>query len=166
MKKILSLILCMSVLMLIPFDGAAQKKSPKDTEQFRYEIEGVSNGAQGSYSVRVWTYSGTKNVNFEVCKKNAVHAIIFKGYAGSGQVRPQQPLVKEPGAEVTHADYFKMFFADGGEYNKYVTITAGSQEIVKVGKQYKIGLIVSVSKDMLRKALENAGIVRSLSSGF
>ena len=95
-----------------------------------------------------------------------MHGVIFKGYAGSGQVRPQSPLVRDSGAEITYADYFNTFFSKGGEYNKYVTVTSGSQEIVKVGKQYKIGLIVSVSKDMLRKRLEEVGVVKSLSYGF
>ena len=36
----------------------------------------------------------------------------------------------------------------------------------KVGKEYKVGCVVSVRKDDLRKALEAAGIVRGLSSGF
>ena len=42
----------------------------------------------------------------------------------------------------------------------------GSQEVVKVGKTYKIGLVVSVSKDALRKALEKAGVVKALGAGF
>ena len=32
--------------------------------------------------------------------------------------------------------------------------------------KYKIGAIVSVSKDSLRKALEDAGIIRGLNTGF
>ena len=43
-------------------------------------------------------------------------------------------------------------------------IAAGDR--VKVGKEYKIGIVVSVMKDQLRKDLEAAGIVKGLSSGF
>ena len=75
-------------------------------------------------------------------------------------------MVREVGAEAKYADFFNAFFANGGEYNKYVTVTMGSQEVVKVGKEYKIGLIVSVSKDQLRKALEAAGVVKALGAGF
>jgi hypothetical protein len=38
-----------------------------------------------------------------------------------------------------------------------------SKDVMKVGKEYKIGVLVTVSKDMLRKDLEAAGILRSLS---
>jgi hypothetical protein len=37
---------------------------------------------------------------------------------------------------------------------------------VRVGKEYKVGTVVSVRKDDLRKALEAAGVIRKLNSGF
>lgn len=155
-----------ALFVVVGASAASRKLKNSETEKFQYEIEGVSNGAQGTYLVRVWSYSGKTKLDVEISKKNAVHGVIFKGYAGTKDVRPQRPLIAAPGAEVEHADYFNLFFKDGGEYNKYVTITAGSQQVVKVGKQYHIGVVVSVSKDALRKALEQAGVLRSLGSGF
>lgn len=166
MKRLFHLLLCAATIILISSCGAAKQLSKTDTGKFRYEISGVNNGSQGSYLIKVWTYSLTKYADIEECKKNAVHGVIFKGYAGTANVHPQRPLVREAGAESKYGDFFGKFFANGGEYNKYVTVTMGSQEIVKFGKEYKIGLVVSVSKDQLRKALEAAGVVRSLSSGF
>ena len=53
---------------------------------------------------------------------------------------------------------------------KYINVTGdGSvspEDVLKVNKEYKIGVIVSVKKDMLKKDLIAAGVVRSLSSGF
>ena len=38
---------------------------------------------------------------------------------------------------------------------------------VKVGKnEYKVGVVISVSKDLLRKDLEAAGIIKGLGAGF
>lgn len=155
-----------ALFVVVGASAASRKLKNSDTEKFQYELEGVNNGAQGSYLVKVWTYSATSKANLETCKKNAVHGVIFKGYAGTATARPQRALVANPGAELEHAEFFELFFKDGGEYNKYVTITAGSQEVVKVGKQYKIGLVVSVSKDALRKALEKAGVAKALGAGF
>lgn len=155
-----------ALFVVVGASAASRKLKNSETEKFQYEIEGVSNGSQGTYLVRVWSYSSKTKLDVEISKKNAVHGVIFKGYAGAKDVRPQRPLIAAPGAEVEHADYFNLFFKDGGEYNKYVTITAGSQQVVKVGKQYHIGVVVSVSKDALRKALEQAGVLRSLGSGF
>ena len=44
------------------------------------------------------------------------------------------------------------------------SINAGDR--MKVGREYKIGVVVSVSKDALRKDLEAAGVIKGLSSGF
>ena len=165
MKRLIA-ILTLFICVFLTGCGTTKQLAKSDTGKFMYEIEGVRNGGQGSYLVKVWTYSNSQYADIENCKRNAVHGVIFKGYAGSGQVRPQSPLVRDSGAEITYADYFNTFFSKGGEYNKYVTVTSGSQEIVKVGKQYKIGLIVSVAKDMLRKRLEEVGVVKSLSYGF
>ena len=164
MKKFLLLVA--ALLVVVGADAASRKLKNSATEKFQYEIQGVNNGTQGTYLVKVWTYSKTSNVNIEVCKKNAVHGVIFKGYAATYNARAQRTLIATPGAQVEHADFFENFFQDGGEYNKYITITDGSREVVKVGKQYQIGLIVSVSKDALRKALENAGIAKALGAGF
>jgi hypothetical protein len=164
MKRLL--LLAAALFVVVGASAASRKLKNSDTEKFQYELEGVSNGAQGTYLVKVWTYSATKNANIERCKKNAVHGIIFKGYEASANARGQRPLVSAPGAETEHADFFELFFKDGGEYNKYVKVTMGSQEIVKVGRTYKVGLVVSVSKDALRKALEKAGVVKALGAGF
>ncbi len=166
MKRILTVVCCLAVTVACM--AVSKAKADKDTEQFRYEIECAGNGAQGSYLVRVWTY--TKKVDssnaINQCKKNAVHGIIFKGYTGGNGCVAQRPLAATPGVEAEHAEFFKHFFADGGEFLKYVQVTSGTQETVKFGREYKVGVVVTVAKDALRKALEQAGIIRSLGSGF
>ena len=42
----------------------------------------------------------------------------------------------------------------------------GTTEITRLDREYKVGCIVSIRKDDLRKALEAAGIIRGLNSGF
>jgi len=161
------LISLLAVALCIPaMAGIRQRKADKDTKQFRYEIECGGNAIQGTYLVKVWTYSKSKNVAENQCRKNAVHGVIFKGYGGGQGCVSQRPMANTPGVETQFEDYFKSFFADGGEFQKYASIMAGTTETVKVGKEYKVGVVVSVRKDDLRKALEAAGVIRGLSSGF
>mgnify|MGYP007111628973 CR=1 FL=1 len=168
--KITSLI-C-AILFSFSFSSSAQarKKANKDTENFRYEIEAVNTGVQGTYLIKVWSYSKKPAIAIEQSKKNAVHGIIFKGFAGKPGVPGQKPLASDPSLEDSKEDFFTPFFADGGDYLKYVNIAGdGSiapEDRMKVGKEYKIGVIVSVDVAKLRKALETAGIVKSLDSGF
>ena len=159
--SLLAVALCMPAMA-----GIRQRKADKDTKQFRYEIECGGNAIQGTYLVKVWTYSKSKNVAENQCRKNAVHGVIFKGYGGGQGCVSQRPMANTPGVETQFEDYFKSFFADGGEFQKYASIMAGTTETVKVGKEYKVGVVVSVRKDDLRKALEAAGVIRGLSSGF
>lgn len=166
MKRLI-LIVTMVVLACTTVYADKKKKLNEDTNRFRYDIEYCKTAADGMVMVKVWSYSKRSHLAMKQCRKNAVHGVIFRGYAGEGS-SSHRPLVSDPTIESTKAAYFEAFFDDeNGEYMRYVgSMTDGSAEIRKVGKEYKVGVVVTVSKDMLRKHLENAGIVRSLSSGF
>lgn len=170
LKKVSLFILALSFSGAVNAQVIAKNKANKDTEKFRYEIECVSVGATGSYLIKVWTYSKKANVAIEWAKKNAVHGVIFKGFTGAGAGCTQKPLASSPSIEEEKAEFFDNFFADGGKYMKFVSVSGdgsiAAEDRLKVGKEYKIGVIVSVMKDNLRKDLEDAGIVKGLSSGF
>ncbi len=146
--------------------AGSKAKANKDTDNFRYELECAGNAVQGNYLVKVWSYSRKPAVAMEQCKKNAVHGVIFKGFTGANGCVSQRALASNPGVETEFADFFKGFFAEDGEYLKYVQLTGGSKEVVKLKREYKVGVTVTVQKDQLRKALEQAGVIKSLSSGF
>ena len=165
MRKIL-LSLLVVVLCLPACRSIRQKKANTDTNQYRYEIECAGNAVQGTYLVKVWTYSKSAAVAENQCRKNAVHGVIFKGYGGGQGCVSQHPLANNPGVEQQYKEYFDSFFATGGEFQKYASILSGTTETVRVGNEYKVGVVVSVRKDDLRKALEAAGVIKSLNSGF
>jgi len=137
----------------------------KEPETLRYDIECAGNGTNGIYLVKVWVYGDANKITSDVIKKYAVHGVIFKGFTGNG-CTTQKPMAQSPTLEQDKADFFKAFFDTDKTYARYATLVEGSDERVKIGKEYKIGAVVSVSKDMLRTDLEKAGIIRGLSSGF
>jgi DNA polymerase III alpha subunit len=161
--------LCL-VLMSNNSFSQTKKKADKNTQEWKYEIEVVSVGVQGTYLVKVWSYSKKPNVAIEQAKKNAVHGIIFKGFAGKPGVSGQKALTSNPALEQEQAAFFKDFFADGGKFMKFVSLTndgaVAAGDVLKVGKEYKIGVIVSVNVAYLRKDLESAGIIKGLGNGF
>jgi len=168
--KNLKFILLTSICLFAFSYGFSQskKKSNQYTQQFRYDITCESEGVQGSYIVKVWSYCKKSKpaVATEQSRKNAVHGVIFKGVSGIGQkCQSQRPLAPDPTIEHQHSDFFKKFFSDGGDWQKYVSASMRTDR-VKVGREYKIGVVVSVSKDQLRKDLEAAGVIKGLSSGF
>jgi len=159
----------MTLGLSISVNAQAKKKADKDTEDFVYEVEAVSVGTQGTYLIKVWSYSKKPTVAINQSKKNAVHGIIFKGFAGKQGV-PGQKALATPEIEQEKKAFFDEFFDDKGNYNRFVSssgdgdVAAG--DIMKVGKKYKIGVVVSVNVTELRKALEEAGVIKGLGSGF
>ncbi len=148
----------------------AKKKAMRDMEDYRYEIECVGTGVQGTYLIKVWTYSKKAKIAIAQSKKNAVHGVIFKGFSGGGQGCTSQKALASPDVEEKNNEFFDKFFSDSGDFNKYVSVTNDGtidpDDRLKVGKEYKIGIIVSVLKDQLRSDLEKAGIIKALDSGF
>ncbi|WP_417199394.1 hypothetical protein [Bizionia sp.] len=149
-----------------------KNKANKDSEIFRYDLECQGIAKKGAKLVKVSSYS--KNPKHAISRgmKNAVHGIIFKGYTGGNQgCTSFSPLVPDVDVASQHEAFFDAFFADGGDYLKYVSqatdgnIAPGDR--LKISRrEYKIGIVVTVQLDQLRKRLEKEGIVRSLASGF
>lgn len=156
------------VALVISYFANAQVKN--NLEYYRYELECVGTGTDGTYLVKVWNYSKRSKKAIAEAKRNAVHGVIFKGFGGGNNCTSQKPMATSPGVEEQNKDYFQAFFADGGKYLKYVNESGDgsieSDDVLKVGREYKIGIVVSVMKDALRQELESAGIIKGLSSGF
>lgn len=156
----------------LSLSAQAKKKADKDTDRFRYEIQCVGTGVQGTYLIKVFTFSKKPQVAKEQSKKNAVHGVIFKGFAGGNGCQSQKPLSRNPNLMEEKADFFESFFeTKTGMYRKYVNMTTdgavGAGDVSKVNKkEYKVGVVVSVNKDELRKYLEAEGILKGLASGF
>lgn len=129
----------------------------------QYDITGAGSGTEGTILVKVYVYD--KKVSDEDLKRVAVHGVVFRGCVGNNS-GAQQPAMAKPQAETENAEFCKRFFAQDGDCQKFATIVSGSYDRVKTAKGYKTGAIVQVNKTALRKELEQAGIVRKLSSGF
>lgn len=148
-----------------------QKKADKNTKEWYYEIEAFAAPYKGSCDIKVWSYGPDAITARDQATKNAVHGVIFRGIPGNVEKRLNAlpPLVEDIMAEQTHKAFFDAFFADGGPYRRFATRTMadGNDEILRYDrKNYKVGVIVTVQYDALRKALEQQGIVGSLTSGF
>ncbi len=137
----------------------------KPTEPIKYDIEGCDTGVEGTYVVKVYIYINKKSkVTVKDFKYAAVHGVIFRGFRGKG-LSLQKPMASAV-SEQEHSEFYSPFFKNG-DYAAYAEIVNGAADRIRVSKkEYKVAAVVSVSKDNLRKALESAGVIRSLNSGF
>lgn len=154
---------------------SARRKEDKETLQWRYEIEAaVGQAVQGYTLVKVYTYAKKKDVAILQAGKNAVHGILFKGVAAKNEkdvrIPSQKPVISDLDAYEKNEEYFKEFFKEGGKYQQFVQMVNNGVpdmgDIVKIGKEYKVGVKVLVAKDALRKEMENNGIIKALDAGF
>ncbi len=155
MKKVFNLVFMLLFVVL-----GVMAKSDKMPQ---YDITGAGSGTEGTVLVKVYVYS--KSVSDNDLKRAAVHGIVFRGCSGNAS-GARQPAMASPTAETDNATFCKEFFAPDGQCVNYASIVDGSYDRVKTKKGYKSGAILQVDKASLRKELEKAGVVRSLSAGF
>lgn len=159
------------IIFLVIFSnyGYGQRKR-NPAAYYNIEVECMGTGMDGTQLIKVWGYGKKPDDAIEQAKKNGVQAVMFKGITAGRPGCMLRPLITEPGAEQQYQDYFAAFFKDKGKYLNFVNVSNdGSidpKDRLKAGKQYKIGLLVSVSHTALRKELEAAGIIKPLGQGF
>jgi hypothetical protein len=169
MKRSIGLAVIMLVVFTLAVSG--QTKNQKKAAGYligNYEVECMGTGMDGTQLIKVWGFGKNPEDAIYQARKNAVHAVIFKGIITGKPGCMQRPLVTKPGADVQHADFFNNFFSDGGSYLRFVSQAGdGSVERIKIDKKtYKIGVVVSVMHAQLRRELETAGIIPKLGQGF
>lgn len=150
---------CLLILLMFLTLGVIAKgyKMPQ------YDIMGAGSGTEGTVLVKVYVYA--KSVKDAELKQAAVHGIVFQGCSGNAS-GAHQPAMASPTVEADNAEFCQEFFAIDGPCQRYASIVSGSYDRVKTSKGYKCGAILQIDKASLRKELEKAGIVRSLSAGF
>ncbi len=166
-KRILILsIFCVNILVLISC-RSAKLTDPRTSTSYDYEVVFIRTGVEGTELFKVFSYGRNERECIEAAKVNAIKAVLFKGIPGSGL---QRPMITEAGAEEKYKAYFNQFFSSGGRYLNFVALSSDgsidSRDRMKVGSMLKIGFVVSVQKDNLRKELQDDKIIKSLSSGF
>ena len=136
-----------------------------------YEAVVVGIGADGTKLIKVYAYAKKIAIAKIKAKQNAVAACLFKGIHGSRE-KNVKPIVTDPREADSHEAYFEKFFdLETGNYIRYVGVTndATGKDILKQKGGlwkggYKVGMVVSVNYDELRKEMERQGIVKKLSN--
>lgn len=159
------LILLLSVSAILP--AAGQRYTAKNSRN--YEVITLGVGTDGTKVVKIYVTEKNQSKAVALAKKAAVEVCIFRGLPSAGTVSGTPALVSAS-AESEFADYFERFFEPGGQYLRYVNITSEGaipeEDVIKVKGGVKVGVIVQIMYDNLRKDLQNDGIVKPLNYGF
>ena len=140
------------------------------TDQWRYDIRCASEARQGTYYVTIGSIVRKTDLAITQSQKNAVHAVLFKGYPNNKEngCKGQKPLIRNINVYENNKEFFDDFFnlnekTSGYDYMRFVQGSGTVTKSVKINrKEYKMEVEVVVSKDELRKYLEQSKIIRSL----
>lgn len=135
---------------------------------YEYDAECLGVELDGSQTLRTWGVGRNKKDAVEQAKKNAVRVVLFKGIHGGLSGCNTKPVVFEVNAEEKYEDYFNVFFMDGGEYLKYVSMKDEKRiNIFKKDKEkeksqhfVKYGITVRVLRSELKKRLTDDNILQ------
>lgn len=136
-----------------------------NAQDYSIQSEGVDNS--GNYVVRivVSTKSKPSKAAEDLVKRYAVHGVMFRGITAAKGYSAQPPLIKDPSIEQTKKEFFEAFWRENG-YSRYASIVPSSMTVMK-NKQTKMtetSALVTVSKELLQKELEDNGIIQGFSN--
>lgn len=156
--------------LILGISAVAQTADAQGKDGYKYELasyDGSVAGDPGYSIVKVWSYGKREKLTRRECAKNAVHGIIFKGYAASSlRAEDRGKAALCPGGYAEHEEYFDKFFSSG-DYLQYVQESNNGEllttDVIKITRrEYKVGMIVVINTAALRKRLEQDGIIKKL----
>lgn len=132
-----------------------------------YQTECVTLEADGYITIKIWDTQKGSRYKSNKAKKDALHAILFSGISGGNGCSTQPPILNKSEEQENFKKIEKRFFAKKGKWILFTRSSATESTLptnlgVKNWKVYQ----VSISKNELRKYLEEQKIIKSLTNGF
>jgi len=132
-----------------------------------YQTECVSLDTDGYVTMKIWDTKKADKYKPEQARKDAIDAILYAGISGGNGCTTQSPILNTAIEQSNFQTIEKKFFSKNGKWaiftrNAATETTLPSSLVVKNCKVYQ----VSVSKNELRKYLEEQKIIKSLNNGF
>jgi hypothetical protein len=131
-------------------------KSKQSTAgNYSYKTECLWNSFEGSQTVKAWGSGRNKEEAIEKAKKQAVNDLLFNGIIEGKSVCDNRPIVGEVNARAKYKTYFNAFFADNGDYKKFVSIDEkkNSYQIIKAIDRVTYGIVLNIQRDELKQKM-------------
>lgn len=158
MKKAIGLMLIFCFIQIITL---AQKALAN------YQTECVTIENEGYITIKIWDTKKGTNYLPEQARKDAIHAILYSGISANNSCTTQPPLLSKTEEQENFKSIQKTFFSKKGKWAMFTRSSATETTLPdNLGsKNWKV-YQVSVSKNELRKYLEEQKIIKSLNNGF
>lgn len=156
-SKILLAIIAIGVMSVYSF---ANNKRTFQTECVTIETDGY-------ITIKIWDSKKGAKYKIVQARKDGIYAILYSGISAINGCATQPPLLNKTEERENFKTIEKTFFAKNGVWSMFtrsssVETTLPSNIGTNNWKVYQ----VSISKNELRKYLENQKIIKSLNNGF
>ncbi len=132
-----------------------------------YQTECISLETNGYISFKIWDTKLGKSYKPEQARKDAIYAVLYSGIAGNNGCSTQTALLVKSEDIEKFKKIEKDFFHSKGKWVHYISSSGTETTLpVNVGKKNWKVYQVSVSKDALKKYLEEKSILKSIKTGF
>ena len=153
---------CLAIFAMLAILTSCRTGQNTTASYHTYPTECISQHTDGKMLMRVWATAEHGKDAIREAEKKALDDIIFNGITQGVSNRSQTALVAEGNARQKYEDYFLRFFADGGDYKKYVSHeklhTTAVERTVNKGTKSR-GIIVLVDVPALKARLKQDGIL-------
>lgn len=153
----------LTLMLLLGVTGSAMaKKEVKVSSYIPTKTVYMNTEGDGSLTVRAHGHGTNRNDAIKQAAKNALRDVIFEGINVPGNAELSKPLITAVNAEEKYASFFNAFFADGGEYKKFVTTEdrkSGSNKKEKNEVNVKLSTTVRILRSELKLYLIDNGII-------
>lgn len=156
-KAIYSLI---ALLAILAFSSFSASKS-------NYQIECVRISPDGYVLLKIWDLQKGANYKLEQAKIDVVSNLLYAGFSGKNDCITQSPFLNSNEEITNFKKIEKNFFSKSGKYAFLIkgSIKVSMQNNLTPNKSIKV-FEIEVSKNELRKYLEEQKIIKSLNNGF
>lgn len=157
-------IIVLFVASIIVLNLSSCKSKPKF--DFNYEMVCQYPGPKNTYFLKVYTYGKDEVDAIKKAKYSAIHGVLFKGVNG-GNCTSKPAICQKSYAE--NQKYFDNFFSSGA-YLQFVNVSNDysipAEDRVKTPNGLKIGVMVSINYESLKKEMEKQGYSLKLDGIF
>jgi len=135
------------------------------SNNLNYQTECVTIETDGYVTIKIWDTQKGEKYKPEQARKDAIHAILFSGISAGNGCSTQPPILNKTEEQENFKTIEKSFFAKKGKWSMLSSATE-STLLANLGLTNWKVYQVSISKNELRKYLEEQKIIKSLTNGF
>ena len=137
----------------------------KSTNAFQTECVTVESDSY--ITIKIWDTKKGAKYKPEQARKDAIRSFLYSGISGGNGCATQPPILNKTEEQENFKSIQKSFFSSKGKWSMFTRSSATETTLpANIGlKNWKV-YQVSVSKNELRKYLEEQKIIKSLNNGF